>query len=354
LETVYRDYAPRGVKFYYIYKALAHPETNGYITPFTLEERLMHVKQARRTLGSEISWLCDTMDNGVKHALGDAPNSELVLDPDGRVVRKRAWSDPVELRKDLEQLVGLVDRVTGVADLNLPKPPARQRPASGVVPRLELPGPMRPLVVEPNLVKSSVPFYVKLRVEGQDSVVQRGVGKIYLGFFLDPLYAVHWNNRAGTIRWTIEAPDDLQVEPREGRGPVVEADADIDPREFLVSIEAPRRDVALTVKVTYVACDDDETFCVPVSQEYSVHLQRDRDGGARRSGAGSAAARGNPNGARPGGMAAVRRLFETLDRDGNREISAEEIRRAPESLRRLDRNGDGQLTPDELGQVRGN
>jgi hypothetical protein len=35
LEAIERDYSDRGVKFYYIYKALAHPENNGYVTPFT-------------------------------------------------------------------------------------------------------------------------------------------------------------------------------------------------------------------------------------------------------------------------------------------------------------------------------
>ena len=45
------DYAPNGVKFYHMYEALAHPELDGYVTPFTLEERLIQVKEAHRTLG---------------------------------------------------------------------------------------------------------------------------------------------------------------------------------------------------------------------------------------------------------------------------------------------------------------
>ncbi len=57
LETVERDYAPQGVRFYYVYKALAHPEYNGYVAPYTLEDRLMHVAEAERTLGSRIPWL---------------------------------------------------------------------------------------------------------------------------------------------------------------------------------------------------------------------------------------------------------------------------------------------------------
>ena len=50
LETVYRDYAPKDVRFSYLCKALAHPEPNGYVNPVTLEEHLMHIEEAKRIL----------------------------------------------------------------------------------------------------------------------------------------------------------------------------------------------------------------------------------------------------------------------------------------------------------------
>ena len=93
METIYRDYAPKGVKFYYLYKSLAHPGLMGYVGPVTLKERLMQIQEAKRTLGMEIPWLCDTMGNDLKHAIGDASNSEYVLDPQGKIVRARDWSD---------------------------------------------------------------------------------------------------------------------------------------------------------------------------------------------------------------------------------------------------------------------
>ena len=80
MEAVRVDYESRGVRFYYVYKALAHPEQNGYVRPYTLQERLAHVKEARRTLGSGFTWICDAIDNPIKHALGNAPNSEFVID----------------------------------------------------------------------------------------------------------------------------------------------------------------------------------------------------------------------------------------------------------------------------------
>ena len=73
METIERDYTPEGVQFYYLYKQLAHPELDHYVDPFTLEERLMHVSQAERQLGSRIPWIADAMTNELKHALGDMP-----------------------------------------------------------------------------------------------------------------------------------------------------------------------------------------------------------------------------------------------------------------------------------------
>ena len=97
---------------------------SNYIDPFTLEERLMHVAQAEVQLGSRIPWLADAMTNELKHALGDMPNPEFIIDPDGRVVGRRAWSNPTALRQDLERLVGPVENPTRVSDLGLVTAPA--------------------------------------------------------------------------------------------------------------------------------------------------------------------------------------------------------------------------------------
>ena len=130
--------------FYYLYKALAHPELDGYVTPFTLKERLMHVAEAERTLGSEITWLADTMENDAKHALGDSPNSEFVFDKEGRLVTKRLWSDPEALREDLAKLAGSVKTPTRVSDLDMKTQPKREGAAKNVVLRLEVPGGCNP------------------------------------------------------------------------------------------------------------------------------------------------------------------------------------------------------------------
>ena len=282
METIYRDYAPKVVNFYYIYRTLAHPELDGYIEPFTLEERLMHVKEAQRTLGSEITWISDSMSNDLKHALGDSPNSEFVVDPEGTIVRMRAWSRPDELRRDLEQLVGPVENPTRVSDLNLKIEAPPKVAASGVVPRVRVPGRMMPVKIAPQ--SSSQPFYMKLRAEVDQRFLREGEGVLYLGFHPDPLYHVHWNNLVDPVKFEITAPEGITVSPEKGEGPKVQEASDVDPREFLVEIrKSGDSQDPLQLAVRYFACNDEEGWCIAISQEYSISLEPDRDGGRTRS-----------------------------------------------------------------------
>ena len=298
METVYRDYSPKGVKFYYIYKALAHPETNGYVQPFTQEERLLHVKEAQRTLGSEFNWLCDTIKNDLKHSLGNAPNSEYLIDPEGNVLKKRSWSDPDQLRKDLAEILGAVKNPTRVADLNLKTEPPPKVAASGIVKKLPRSRSMQALVVEPKLADNKQPFYAKLRAEAGSDLLKDGKGKLYLGFHLDPIYHVHWNNLTKPIHVEISSAGGIVVSPSELDGPKLKEPADIDPREFLVEVELGKNREPIKIEVRYFACNDEEGWCRPVSQEYTVRFETDRDAGwvSQRRG-GNTAGRRPPAGA---------------------------------------------------------
>ena len=115
---MHRDYAPKGVKFYFVYKTLAHPGRGGYIDPLSLKDRLQHIQEAKRKFkGVTIPWLCDNMSNELKQALGGLNNPEFVFDAEGKIVQLRDWSSPTELRADLEKLVGPVSEPTRVDDL---------------------------------------------------------------------------------------------------------------------------------------------------------------------------------------------------------------------------------------------
>ena len=352
METIERDYTPKGVQFYYLYKQLAHPELDSYIDPFTLEERLMHVRQAEVQLGSRIPWIADAMTNELKHALGDMPNSEFIIDPDGRVVVRRAWSDPSGLRRDLERLIGPVENPTRVSDLDLVTEPAVPTVAKGIVPRVELPGRMATLRVEPMLDETDYPFYTKLRADVDQQFFRTGSGTLYLGFHIDPLYHMHWNNEAPPLEYEVTAAAGVRVTPAAAVFAVVEEPADADPREFLVDIRADDRGQPLDLRVTYYACDDANTFCIPVTQRYAVHLEVDTDAGrvfgAGRPGLG-AGRFGGPGGRGPGAM--IARIM-TWDANNDGVITRDE---APDRMRdrfdSMDANGDGMLETDELENI---
>ena len=273
------------MQFFYVYKPLAHPEMNNYVSPFSIEERLMHVAEAKRRLGSSVTWLADTMDNVYHDTMGNTPNSELVLDSEGIVVARRAWSDPAALRADLERIVGAVDKPTRVADLDLPAQPPIPTVAKGIVPRVPPPPNALPMEIEPQTTGTDIPFYAKLRAEGTPELFATGKGTMYIGFHLDPLYRVHWNNEVDPVEYRITASDGVTVTPAEGVALDPEEPADADPREFLVQIDAEPNQT-LDLRVQYFACDDALTFCIPVRQDYKLRLARDvHHGWSTRTGA---------------------------------------------------------------------
>lgn len=262
------------------------------------------MQEAERLIGGSIRWLCDTMDNDLKHALGNAPNCEFVIDPEGKIARLRVWSDPAQLRADLEELVGPVENPTDPADVDVRFRPPPAVAATGVVERINMPASAAPLGVIPDLDSSDEPFYVKLRAEVGRGLLQNGKGKLYLGFFMDPLYQVHWNNLAAPMTFEIAAPEGVRIDPPRGEGPKVEEPADSDPREFLVDVDLEERGpVVLTVK--YFACNDEEGWCKPVEQNYTIEFEVDEDGGWVQG-------RGRPGRPGPGG-----RRQPQPPRDGN-------------------------------------
>ena len=300
------------MQFFFIYKALAHPERNGILQPVTQEERLVHAREATKRLGNTVPFLVDAIDNRLKHALGDRNNSEFIVDPEGKIVRKRTWSDPEQVRKDLEVLVGKVDKITKPEDivLKVEKAPA-DAAAKGVIPKVSRSG-LSAIVAEPQIGKGSV-FYAKLRAEAETTVIDEGKGKLYLGFHLDPFLGAHWNNSKKALRFELDIPEGVKLSMKEGEAPKPKVESDIDPREFLLTVEAWPEGKTVKLTVTYAACTRDE--CHELRQMYELKRQRDRDGGRAVSGAGF------------------------------RARSPEE---ALKQLMEGDKNKDGQLTKEEL------
>jgi len=318
-------------------------------------ERLMHLDEARRRLSSSgIPWLADGMDNAFKAALGNVENAELLIGPDGRLLTHRAWSDPQALREDLARIVGAVEEPTQVDDLDLELSAPTEVVAEGIVPRVEVAEAMRPLIVAPLVDKEKrQPYYVKLRAEADPGLLEEGRGTLYLGFHLDPLHEVHWNNRKLPLSFELGLPRGTSAEPSGGRATEIEADADADPREFLVRIEADDINAPIELTVNYVACDNTKDSCVPVSQRYRIRLEEDPFGGrvlGRGGRAGGAIAqRSSRRGPKAGARGSLVQRFMRLDVDGNGKIEPHEV---PETMKpridRMDVDGDGIVDEDEI------
>lgn len=283
--------------------------------------------------------MVDPIDNQLKHALGDRPNSEFVIDPRGKIVRKRSWSDPRAARKDLEELVGKVDRITRPEDLKLKVIAPPRVAARGVVPWVKV-GRMRPLKFEPEMKKGGKPFYVKLRPETDSGVLSGRAGKLYLGFHLDPIYHGHWNNLVAPLRYQLELPEGVKMKPTSGAGPKVAVPSDIDPREFLIEVERWPADKAIQVTVFYSVCID--KGCLAIKQQYTLHRRSDRDGGAARRGG---------FGRRNIAEMMVRRLM-SYDKNGDGKLSKKEApARMQRMFNRMDANNDGTLDKNEIEQI---
>ena len=275
----------------------------------------------------------------------------------------RDWSSPETLRADLEELVGKVKNPTRVSDLDLTIETSPKPAAKGVVERVSMPEQGQPLLVEPK--ESKTPYYVKLRAEADKDLLRSGNGKLYLGFHLDPIYHVHWNNLAKPLSFTIAEAKGIKVTPETGTGPKVEQESDIDPREFIVEVEVDSEESAdafeLTVK--YFACNDEQGFCIPVTQTYVVTFKQDRDGGqARRTGSRGGSDRGgqtgsgrpgerSPQGGRsPGGFSVERLMSYDKNKDG--KVSRDEM---PAQMRRMldraDSNNDDAIDEKEARAI---
>lgn len=279
---MYRDYRDE-VNFFYVYKTVEHHGINGFVEPFTIEERLKHIAVAKERLRTEIPWLCDSMDNEVKKYFGKAPNGEFVISPEGRVIRKRFWSSAETLRADLEELVGKSSTFTKPTDVETGfqvETVSNEKIASGVVPEIELPTGLKALRIEAG--ESDQPFFAKLRVEATPRIT-RGGGKLHFLLTLDPIYKMHWNNLAGKVRIELSSTKDLKLSNDILESEALEVDADIDPRRFLIDLKSAKvkRGSTFTAKVIYHVCDDAETVCMDVEQEYQILLKFNRDGGTR-------------------------------------------------------------------------
>jgi hypothetical protein len=365
-EALAHDYASDRVQFFYLYKALAHPEFKGYVGPQNTEERLLHIVQAKKELGTKVPWLCDPISNDVVTALKAGPNSVYLINAKGSVIYSSQWSDAAVLRKKLAELTGEEKTPTPVSALNLPNPNRGSRPPSEATDTRVV----RPVGLVKLLLKPSKPddiYYVKLRAEAEPELMETGKGRLYLGFFPDPMRGAHWNNLVDPLHYKLTLPEGVSAEPLEAVAAKSSGESDADPREFWVTFDGDTLPESIVLTMNYFACT--ETLCLPLSQEYTILFEKDNAGGwaygfspnkNRNSEQGkkntdekkspSQRSRMERMDADKDGAVSLSEMSAMMKKRGGQDIDETQIRRRFDEL---DKDEDGKLSAEELENMQG-
>jgi len=275
METALADYAPLGVKFFYVYKSLRHPELDGMVEPQNLEERLLHVAKAKQLLGTNAPWIADSMDNSIRRSLGAGANSIYLISPKGEVLLGLSRLDGQSLRQTLETHVGKVKNPTTVADLNLPKV-ERQGRAENFASDTRVVREDGLVILKSTPATTDETYYVKLRAEAEPALIKTGKGRLFLGFYPDPILGAHWNNLTEPLKYSLVLPSGVKATPREASAAVGEGDSDSEPRQFWVDIDSDQPFDEMQLAFHYFGCTDE--VCLALTHNYSIKLEAADDG----------------------------------------------------------------------------
>jgi hypothetical protein len=321
IEALANDFKPLNVQCFYLYGALAHPENNGYLQPFNLKERRRQVQLAESLLMTKTPWLYDGMDNQALAAVkGNDDSNVFVYDAEGGELHRGSLTDHNPLLSVLQKNAGTPPETSDpeiyptprIAALNPGKPDRLDR--VNINPEKESFSAVRTVPDE-----SRIPFYAKLRVEADTELLKTGSGRLYLGFHLDPLYSVQWDNESDPLEYVIWSPVGIAAPSTDQAPEIRGAPVDNEPREFVLSARQLDLTKSLKLRVGYSVYSPLMERTITVSQSYTIQLEEDPFGGK-----------------------AYRR--QIAHKDPPRRNSAP----MPFELRHLDMNGDGRLSRSEL------
>ncbi len=321
LEAVANDYKPLGAQFFYVYRAPLHPENNGYLQPFSIQERARQAQRATTLLKTKTPWLYDCMDNQTLAALmDDSDGNVFIYSAEGSEHYHGTLDDTRALRNALKKLVGEASTETSPNRFPSPGISPKDVGTPDLLDRIRFDPetePFSPLLITP--VSSRFPFYVKLRAEGDDDLLKTGRGRLYLGFHVDPLYQTQWDNKAEPLEYMIRAPRGVAAPSTDDAPEIKSQQYDSEPREFVLTTRQLDPSKPLNLRVEYTVYSPQQDKSITVTQLYTIHLKRDPFGGK-----------------------AFRR--QILHTDPPRKQQA----LMPVALRDFDSNGDGKLSRGEL------
>ncbi len=281
IEALATDFKPLNVGFCYLYRALTHPENNGYLQPYNLKERAKHVQAAKTVLSTKTPWLFDAMDNqalqAVQHSSG---NNVFIYSAEGAELFSGKLDDPETLRETLQELAGPASTETSPKRFRSPKISPRKVIAPKLLERVYFnpeTDPFVPLLITPKQAQAAFPM--KLRAEADSALLETGNGRLYLGFHVDPLYPLEWDNNATPLQYMIQAPGGLAA-PSSDFAPKVTMQAhDTEPREFVLTARQLDRSKPLQLRVEFTAYSPLQEKSIRITQHYAIQLEQDPFGG---------------------------------------------------------------------------
>ena len=359
IEAAFADYSNKGVQFYYFYKALRHPELDGYVQAQNMTERLMQLSEAQEKLGTKVPWIADTMDDQILHGLRSGSFSVYLISPENEIIYSSDQINRDGLRNALSKVAGAINNPTKTGDLNLP---TVKRPAALVNEDSEL-GVKRPegmTILNIIPTKPEETYYVKLRVEADDALLQTGTGRLFLGFYPDPIYDAHWNNLSAPMKFKLNLPKGVKATPSEASAKKGPGNSDTQPRQFWVDIKSDSKFSDIQLRLDYYGCTPD--LCLPLTHEYSIQLKAEDRGsrtfgmnkgnkGNTREQARSKSSVPNENSrmqrmdANKDGSVSFEEMCEMMKKQRAANYSEQDTRR---QFERLDSNKDGQISIGEM------
>lgn len=299
IEACSQDYSPKGVQFFYFYKSLRHPELNGYVEAQNMEERLLQLAEARKMLGTKVPWIADTIDNQIRDGLRSASNSMFLISPEGSIVYAADHLDGPSLRDALATSVGAVESPTLARDLILPRI-TRQKSGANVDSDTSVARPEGMVILAMTPRQPEATYYVKLRAEADANLLKTGTGRLFLGFYPDPIHGVHWNNLTKPMKYSLTLPSGVTATPAEASAKKGPGDKDTEPRQFWVDIEGNSPGASIELSMHYFGCTD--TMCKALTQDYTVQFKPAEMGsstfGFNRGPRGAGGGQGNRRGQR--------------------------------------------------------
>ena len=80
-------------------------------------------------------------------------------------------------------------------------------------------------------------YYAKLRAYTDGNLMGTGKGRLFLGFYPDPVHDAKWNNLVDPMRYVLSLPDGVSATPAEAVAKKGPGDEEKFPRQSCVDIE---------------------------------------------------------------------------------------------------------------------